>query len=724
MRVSTTEGSRRAGGTREMTRGLLSGVAGVILATLLVVLSVIPAAAQGITLTGGITDPGNVLSTCRQQVLDGQKQLFDATGSNLFLVLVPDTGSTALGDFTDATWARATSLTDQDILAVITTGEPHLEMIQGVEVDKTVTQNELDAINEGARTPTLARDWCAAALALTTGFQEAIKPSGGGGFPTWLVVVLILAVVVAAGWYFLRGRQRNAEVAERSVQEDLGKQATSLLLSTDDALRDADQELGFAEAQFGDDAAKPFADALASARAELREAFTISQQLDDDIPETPEQRRTMLQSIIDKCTHARGLVDEQAAHITQMRDLSKNIDQVLPQTGQSIDAQTARIATATATLATLTGRYQPENYQAVSGNADAAAARLAAARAAVSAGQGALAAGQRDAAVASVQQAESAIKEAGTLLDAIEETQRQLATGETELTASIAAVQQDITQGRAAISSGKAADRAADVERAAALLTQAQQSASTTPLDLVAATRAVTEANTTIDAVLEGVQAADQAAQRNAVAAQTAIANAAASVAQANGLLGAYGATAAGRRAATRVTQAQEYLSRARALIATDPATAAQAAQTADALADEAIAEMQAGNVGGGVQWGGGGGQIQAPPTSYSGGGGGGSGLDSLLGGLIGGMLSGGGGSGRSSGRSGWSGGSGGFGGFGSGGFGGGGSSSRRSSGGGGSSGRSGGGGGSRSSGGGGGASAGRRSSSGGSARAGRRSGF
>ena len=128
--------------------------------------------------------------------------------------------------------------------------------------------------------------------------------------------------------------------------------------------------------------------------------------------------------------------------------------------------------------------------------------------------------------------------------------------------------------------------------------------------------------------------------------------------------------------------------------MATDPATAAQASQTADALADEAIAEIQASTGGSGrhgrrqlgrpdgrlgSRYGSGTGRRGYTPPSSGGGG-----LESFLGGLLGGMLSGGGG-GR---NSGWSGGSGGFGGFGSGGFGGsshsGGGGSSRSSGGGG----------------------------------------
>ena len=108
-----------------------------------------------------------------------------------------------------------------------------------------------------------------------------------------------------------------------------------------------------------------------------------------------------------------------------------------------------------------------------------------------------------------VQAAETALTEATAQLDAVDATQAALDQGETQLAASIAAVQQDVTQARAALSAGTGTERAADVDRAATLLSQAQQLASVTPLDVVGATRAVTEANTLIDSVLAGVQASE-----------------------------------------------------------------------------------------------------------------------------------------------------------------------------------------------------------------------
>jgi hypothetical protein len=674
------------------SRWLVSALTAVGLSLLVVLGSGAGAAAQGVTVLGGITDPGNVLGACRQQVLDAEAGLFDATGSNVYAVLIPDTGGADLADVVSATWDDNQQLTTKDVLFVATTDEPHAQTLQGTDVDQKVTQNEQDAITESMRTPALKGDWCAATLAVVNGYRSAIGGGsltdnggnggggGGGGIPWW-VWLFLLAVVLAIG-VFLWRRRGSASMTERAAQEDLGKQASSLLLQTDDALRNADQEVGYAEAQFGEAQAAPYRTALDSAKGLLREAFTLSQQLDDETPETPDQRHAMLQQVIDKCTQARKLVDDQAARVKELRDLDKNIDQVLPQTAGLVDAQAARVEPARVVLTTLAGHYQPANFQAVKGNADAAEQKLAGARTALAAAQAALTAGTRDVAVAKAQEGETAIHEATALLDAVDQTRDQLAKGESDLQASISAVDQDVTAARAAIQAGRGVERSAEVESAAALLAKARELASAQPVDLVGATRAATDANTAIDAVAAGIQAADAQAQRNAAAAQAAIANATASVSQAQGLIAGYGASAAGRRASTRLAEAQQYLTRAQSVLATDPATAAQAAQTADALADEAIAEMQASGVGGQVQWGqsaggggfggiGGYGVPQAPRT------GGGDLMGSILGGILGGMMSGGG----SSQRSGWSGGGGGFGGFGSGGFGGGSRSSGRSSG-------------------------------------------
>ncbi|MGV9882602.1 hypothetical protein [Streptomyces sp. NPDC003006] len=85
---------------------------------------------------------------------------------------------------------------------------------------------------------------------------------------------------------------------------ELDKQARLLLVETDDAIRTSTEELGFATARFGEDAAKPFGEALAYAQSELAAAFLLRQELDDAFPEDEPTRRRMLDEIVARCARA------------------------------------------------------------------------------------------------------------------------------------------------------------------------------------------------------------------------------------------------------------------------------------------------------------------------------------------------------------------------------------------------------------------------------------
>ena len=135
------------------------------------------ASAAGITCWAASPTRATSSERARSQVLAAEKSLFDATGSNLFVVLVPDTGATDLSGFVDATWNANAQLTPKDILFVGTTGPVHAQLLQGTTVDASVTQNEQDAITEALRTPALAGDWCAAILAVASGYEAAIARS-------------------------------------------------------------------------------------------------------------------------------------------------------------------------------------------------------------------------------------------------------------------------------------------------------------------------------------------------------------------------------------------------------------------------------------------------------------------------------------------------------------------------------------------------------------------
>src|SRR5690606_24029322 len=102
--------------------------------------------------------------------------------------------------------------------------------------------------------------------------------------------------------------------------DDLSREANSLLLETDDDLRQNEQELGFAEAQFGAAEVEPFRRTLAEARASLRDAFAIRQRLDDADPETEAEQRQMLSEIIERCQSAESVMEDQREHFQTLRN--------------------------------------------------------------------------------------------------------------------------------------------------------------------------------------------------------------------------------------------------------------------------------------------------------------------------------------------------------------------------------------------------------------------
>jgi plasmid stabilization system protein ParE len=652
-------------------------------------------------LDGAITDRSGVI-TNETEIRDAQARLYNQTGTQLYVLFLPTTDGEDINDFIGRVADRNADLfTTKDALLVIATDDRRMSIVTGEELNATVDQNELDKVRTDDIRPRLANnDWSGGAAAAALGLLDAIKGSttsgSGGGGGGSLNIILVIGGIIAIGAiaFFIWGRLNasKANRAEAAAQEELGRKASSMLVATDDALRKVEQEIGFTEAQFGADEAKKLSEALAAAKAELTAAFKLSTDLDDETPETPEQRRTMLEQIITHCETANATVAAQQAQIDALRDLGKNAETVIPEIEARAAATDEKVEAGRATLAAFSA-YAAESWAAVATNADTAAAKVAAARKSLTDAKTAVIGGKRDEAAKQARAAENALGEADALLTAIAETDRALKEMTARLAAAMAQEHADLAKAEQAVASGRAKGKESQLADAKARLVEAQQLASARPPDVANANRLVTEADALLDAVMEDVE-------RAAASAQNAIANAATSIAQARALVNA---GQGGRRALSRVTEAEGYLQRANELLSVDPMAATQAAQTADALADEAVAEARAQS--GPVSYGTGTGGFGGP--GYSGGGGGGGGLGDILTGIVLGNVLGGGNN-RSGG---WGGsGSGWGGGFGSGGFGGG--SSRRSGGFGGGSRRSGGGlGGGRRSGGG--MGGGRRSSGG-----------
>jgi hypothetical protein len=468
--------------------------------------------------------------------------------------------------------------------------------------------------------------------------------SGAGLAP----ILLVLGAGAGGLWLWGKRSKRKAEgkSAEAAAQqtERRAQEASELLIHADEALRDADQEIAFAEAQFGPADVAPYRDAVAQASADLKAAFALRQQLDDDVPETPEARRQLVEQILERAQRAQATLDEQEKRIEQLRDIERRAPEVLAALPAQIDAQEARISEAERTLEGLK-RYAEQSLASVVGNPQEARARLAAARSALTEGQQAQSQNDRTGAGRGARMAQQAMASAGQLLDAVDALRQSLQQAEATAGAEIAEAARDLAAAQAGVADQDSADVRARLVQAARALEQARRALGAHRPDVLAAAKLATEADTIADQILAEVKQAEERRASQARILDAQLQSAETTYQQAAHYI-------AGRRAGlgsgarTRLAEAERHLDQARALAGSDPDTALAEARRAQALAEQAyeLAQQDIQAFGPYSGWGRGG-TIPVPfPVPVGGGWGGGFG-----GGFGGGGWSGGGGGGGGS---------------------------------------------------------------------------
>ncbi|MET1043307.1 MAG: hypothetical protein ABWX59_04175 [Microbacteriaceae bacterium] len=105
-------------------------------------------------------------------------------------------------------------------------------------------------------------------------------------------------------------RPSVAGAPERESIRSLELDAGSALVHADDLIHDAEDELGFALAQFGERETRDFSRAIAEAKRDVREAFALKQRLDDAVPDSDRQRRDWNRRILSLCASAEAALGE------------------------------------------------------------------------------------------------------------------------------------------------------------------------------------------------------------------------------------------------------------------------------------------------------------------------------------------------------------------------------------------------------------------------------
>lgn len=433
-------------------------------------------------------------------------------------------------------------------------------------------------------------DFAGAAIAAADAYREAIgAPSGwSGGALTWLVAALVAVAVVAGGLWWWRRQGRGGAEAEPTgaappmTMRELETTANAALIETDDAIKTSEQEMGFAQAQFGDASTVAFAQAIASARAEMTASFALRQRLDDAEPEAEGQRRAMLEEIIERCTRANGLLDEQAEEFDRLRDLERTAPQTLADLPGRTGAQRSRLDDVRTCLTTMRAAFDAAEVSVVADNPDEAGRRLAFADTEVVRAREAMDAGRTGEAVMALRGAEDAVAQATSLLDAVQTRAQELEQAGAHLPGLRAEIEQELAQARAVHPAD--VDATAAVGAAEAALAVADELGARAPVTTL---RHLQQADQALDQVLAAAVEAGQ--QRVAAAAKLApVLQAAQAEVAAVGDFITTRRGAVGAAARTRLSEAERHLEQAVALAESDPRLALTEAQHADARAEQA----------------------------------------------------------------------------------------------------------------------------------------
>jgi uncharacterized membrane protein YgcG len=620
-------------------------------------------------LEGPLTDLAGIMSSeDRQQAEQAINDLLATGKAQLFVLIVDTTGEFTATEYADEV-ATQNSLGGDDALVVIAVRDR--AYATWASDGLALSDAEIDQIGVAMQTALRSEDWggaiAAAAQTLETvlgpdpapapGPTPSPTPSGGG---TGILSTLLALALVTAGGILLyrwwRGRRTaQVETEERDKRTGrLARDANALLIETDELIRQNEQELGFAEAQFGTEAVEAFRAALETARGELQAAFRIRQRLDDGDPEEPAEREKMLTEIVERTGRAQALLAEQTERFRELRDLERRAPEVLSEQEGKVASVETRLPAAADALAQIE-RESPGSARPLTGNVVEARKRLALASHAISEGRAALEKGDRAAAARAAQASQDTVAQAAALLDAIDRGAEALRAATQGLEAQLATARADVASAREA--DARSGDPAL-AGLAAAALTRLQEAEALTAgpdRDLVAAYQLAKQAEGEADRVVAEVRAGEERRAKARASADASVRAAQISLSRATDFISAH-RVAVDRQARTRLAEAERSLEAAYSVLQTDPSQAAQQAARAAQLADDAYrlaAEdfARAEGRGGSVVIGG------QPYRTESGWGSDMAGA--IIGSIIGSILSGGGGRGG--------------GGFGGGGFGGGG---------------------------------------------------
>ena len=579
-----------------------------VLTAILLALGLPALAASPMSISDSVTDPDSWLSSADRSSIESSTSRAASSGKPVKVVVVANFSGTDADSWCKQTVERS-SLTNGTVVYVIAYSQrrdaacsyngPSSSSLQNAvrASEAQLTPNPLtsSAVANGvnAFVNTLVSGTSSSASSSTSSSHStasgATNDDTGSLFGMFVMFLLLVGGIIAVAIGVARSSRRNRLAAQQAAQVDAesaaraAQEANRQLLSADEQVRTATDELNYARAQFGLSSTDEFARAIEAGKAAVSRGFSAQGQMNSaTLP--AEQLRLATAIMRDLGANMNPLSAIQASFATKRAEQA-SLPERIAEARERLAEELTDLERAKSELASISALYPAQMLASLQDNPEQASALLTSARTALDTAETS-ASTDRAHAASALDTALRALTMANHQTDAIFSAKSDLDAIRDRLVAAISSISSDITDVNElhtdpAVFNPMVADAHAAIAEAQAALANTG--------DPLAALEHLRMSEATLDAALEPLRTKEEAYEKARTAAEAQISLAESAVSQAQRYV-------QGRRGAidlelrSTLNNAESALSTAQRSLEDDPEAASTHAMNARALADSVMA--------------------------------------------------------------------------------------------------------------------------------------
>ena len=579
-----------------------------VLTAILLALGLPALAASPMTISDSVTDPDGWLSSADRSTIESATSRAASSGKPIKVIVVANFSGTDAESWCQQTVQRS-SLTNGTVVYVIAYDQrrdaacsfngPSSSSLQGAvrASEKQLTPNPLtsSAVANGvnAFVNTLVSGTSNSGSSSTNSSYSsnpgATDDDGSSLLGPLFMFLILVGGVTAIAIGVARSSRRNRLAALQAAQVDAesaaraAQEANRQLLSADEQVRTATDELNYARAQFGLNSTDEFARAIEAGKAAVSRGFSAQAQM-NSATAPAEQLRLATAIMQDLGANMNPLSTIQASFATKRAEQA-SLPERIAEARERLAEELTDLERAKSELASISTLYPAQMLASLQDNPEQAEALLTSARSALDTAE-ASAPNDRARAASALDTALRALTMANHQTDAIFSAKSDLDAIRDRLVAAISSISSDITDVNELNTDPTVFNPL--VADAHAAIAEAQAALANTG-DPLAALEHLRMSEATLDAALEPLRTKEEAYEKARKAAEAQISLADSAVSQAERYV-------QGRRGAidlelrSTLNNAETALSTARRSLEDDPEAASTHAMNARALADSVMA--------------------------------------------------------------------------------------------------------------------------------------